>query len=372
MYRKLLYLAIPIIVLLVTCVKPYYPDIDKYDKILVIDGILTDDGDAPRVTITYSFQVESKKPDAVKGAKVYINSSDGAKYDLTEKSPGVYTFVGTMFNVEPGMSFQLIVEHEGNIFSSQYETMMPVAPITDLSMRVVTDPANQGASIFLSSKGTEQESKYYSWSYEETWKFLVPLITPKFEDRRICYANSSSVGINIGTTDTYNENSFSNFPILFISNQSPRLSIRYSILVKQYSISRDTYLYLDHVKKTNESNGSLFDPIPASMNGNISCESTPVIGNFQVSSVSSKRMFIDRHELVGINVVQGMKECDQEDVLPDNKHVIDSLESLGYVLMDISTINQFTYYRYASSVLCFDCTAAGAPNTPPSWWVEKE
>lgn len=372
MYRKFEFIAIPLLMLMAACVKPYYPEIDKYDKILVIDGMLTDDGDAPAVTITYSYQVESKRPEMVRNAKVYINSSDGARYDLDEKSPGEYRYTGSMFKVEHGMSYQLIVEHDGNTFSSPYEKVIPVAAISDLSMQVVTEPSNQGASIFISTKGTDQESKYYSWSYEETWKFRVPLITPQFDDRRICYASSSSVGINIGTTDIYTDNSFSNFPILFITSQGPKLSIRYSILVKQYSISRDTYMYLDHVKKTNESNGSLFDPIPSSMNGNITCETTPVIGNFQVSSVSERRMFIDRQELIGINVEQGMKECRQQDILPGDKHKIDSLESIGYVLMDISTINQSTYYRYASSELCFNCTAAGAVNTPPSWWVEKQ
>lgn len=373
MYRKFAFIAIPLLMLMAACVKPYYPEIDKYDKIVVIDGILTDDGLPPVVNLSYSYQVETHRSEAIKGATVFISSSDGNRYDLTETDDGTYTYTQSMFDVKVGMTFRLIVEFDGNVYSSSIETVLPVAKLTECTMAPVLQGSEKGADIYVSSNGTAEESRYYSWGYEETWKFEVPLYTPNALTRRICYAKNISKGILIGTTESYATNSFSGHKLYNIISSSPKMSIRYSTLIKQYSISRDTYMYLQHVQKMNENNGSLFDPIPSSMNGNISSESAKVIGNFQVSSTSKLRFYIDRSDLPReLLISPGMEQCSMAMALKADKRRQDSLISSGMVIMDTSIVEHDVVYRYASEKYCFDCTATGAPNTPPSWWEEKK
>ena len=43
MTLKELFIYITLLLILSTCVKPYDPNIDKYEHIIVIDGTLTDD-----------------------------------------------------------------------------------------------------------------------------------------------------------------------------------------------------------------------------------------------------------------------------------------------------------------------------------------
>ncbi len=373
MLKKFFIIIIPLVLLLATCVKPYYPDIDKYDKIVVIDGLLADDGTPPVVILSYSYKTDKHFSDPISDASVYITSSDGSRYDLAETVDGKYTYTQDMFQVKVGMSFQLVVEHDGNVFSSTLETVMPVAPVTTLSMAPIDNSESNSISILLSSVGTDEQSKYYSWQCEETWKFRVPLISPKLINKEVCYAKQQTKGIIIGSTESFSNNSFDLFHVLSVPFDSPKLSIRYSVLAKQYSITRECYLYLQHIQKINESNGSLFDPVPASMNGNVASENSPVIGNFQVSSVSQYRLFIDRSDLPKNAIIsQGLEDCTMESATLGDTRMKDSLIGAKMILMDTAIIQTTTFLRFASAITCFDCTASGAPNTPPSWWTEKE
>ena len=133
-------------------------------------------------------------------------------------------------------------------------------------------------------------------------------------------------------------------------------------------------MYFNHVKKTNELGGSLFDPIPANMNGNITCKSAPVIGNFQVSSFNSKRIYIDRTDLPQELVISsGMEDCDLKIASIDEsqKEYRDLLEST-MIVMDTIVEPVGTFVRFTTAARCFDCTATGSPNTPPVWWQEKK
>ena len=131
-------------------------------------------------------------------------------------------------------------------------------------------------------------------------------------------------------------------------------------------------MYLNHIKKTNELGGSLFDPIPANMNGNITSESVPVIGNFQVSSLKSKRIYIDRSDLPSdLMISTGMGDCGLDMAGYGDKKTVDSLQAIK-ILIDTVEISNNLFIRFTNWQRCFDCTATGSPNTPPSWWEEKK
>mgnify|MGYP001806291361 CR=1 FL=1 len=369
---KHLFLYISLLLLLSACVKPYDPDIDKYERVIVIDGTLTDDGTSPLVRITYSSKAGASDGKSVSGAVVYIMTSNGKRYDLSEESQGTYNYTQPMFPVTAGTSYQLVVEHEGHMFKSTMEKMLPASPITDISFQVKSDL--KGVGLLISTEELDSASRYYLWKLTETWKFRSPIFSEKRSvNKDICYASTRDE-LELGTTELFSHNCFNRFQLLYIPASSPKLFSRYSILVEQLSISRSTYMYLNHVKKTNESGGSLFDPIPANMNGNITSESAPVIGNFQVSSLTSKRIYIDRSDLPSDLIISfGMEDCDLETASMEGsqKRFRDSLQEC-MVIMDTVSDPLGTYVRFATAIRCFDCTATGSPNTPPEWWEEKK
>jgi len=209
------------------------------------------------------------------------------------------------------------------------------------------------------------------WKLSETWKFKSPIYSfTRSVNKEYCYATSIDA-LELGTTDLFSQNRFNRFPFLNIPLSSPKLFFRYSILVEQYSISRSSYIYLDYVKKTNESGGSLFDPIPTNMNGNITSESAAVIGNFQVSSYNSKRIYIDRSDLPSDLIISaGMTDCIQKEIAIGFSKSIDSLQTFMII---IDTVGERpAMVRFTTQERCFDCTATESPATPPTWWELKK
>jgi len=369
---KPLFLYIPLLLVLSTCVKPFIPNINKYERVIVIDGTLTDDGTPPIVYISYSSNQKGSNVEKVAGAVVSILTSDGQKYNLTETNKGTYTYTQSMFPVTIGTSYQLVVQNEGQVFISTMEKITPSSPITDISFQVKSDAS--GVNLFISTQELDSASRYYVRRLTETWKFYSPIYCPiKSVNKQYCYATSID-DLEPSTTELFTQNRFNRFPFLFIPVSSPKFFYRYSILVEQLSISRSSYTYLNYVKTINESGGSLFDPIPSNMNGNITSTNAPVIGNFQVSSLKSKRIYIDRSDLPSdIIISPGMTDCNLVAVDIGDKRAIDSVLALNMVIMDTLVDPEIgTFVRFVIAQRCYDCTATGSPNTPPAWWEVKK
>jgi hypothetical protein len=77
--------------------------------------------------------------------------------------------------------------------------------------------------------------------------------------------------------------------------------IQHRILyLNQYTLNNETYLYYKSLNEQMQSEGKLFDPIPAQLTGNIKCISDPeksAIGFFEASSVSNSEYIVDFHNL---------------------------------------------------------------------------
>jgi hypothetical protein len=73
----------------------------------------------------------------------------------------------------------------------------------------------------------------------------------------------------------------------------------YSINVRQYSLSKGRYEFLQRMKKNTEGTGSIFDAQPSELSGNIYCTTNndPVIGYIDVCPVQEKRIFVDPNKV---------------------------------------------------------------------------
>lgn len=366
---------------LTNCVEEYAPEIDKYSEIIVIDGLLTDTSITPFVEISRSVEVGAlvTNSDYYSGATVQIKSESGESYSLTEKRKGRYEYNGEEIIGKVGETFWVHIQYGGEVYESKPEEMLPVGEVTDISyesVRSSNGASYDGVNIFVSSKGEGNDSRYVGWSFDEDWKFKVPVVSNRYATKQICWSKETSTGIMIGTSEANVVNAFDDLKVYTVSTDEPKLSIRYSSNIFQYSLTRDSYKYLEHVQNVNANNGSLFDPVPASVNGNIYCssdEDVPVIGNFQISSVTSKRIFIDRLDLPkDMYIEPGGDDCKSLKAPIEDRRMQDSIVRQGFIIMDTATIEHITYIRYAKAKGCFDCTASGAKNFGPEWWIERE
>ena len=184
-----------------------------------------------------------------------------------------------------------------------------------------------------------------------------------------CWISDNSNSINIKSTAAFNETRISQFPINFISNETDRLKVKYSILVNQYSINEDEYNYWEKTQNVAVQVGGLYDIIPASVPSNIRCIENPeekVLGYFSVSAKSSKRIFI-RDDFAGI--IDPYANCVTDTVTSDN---FPGLNINKWILLaHVCSFPCIPWYEITTHRECTDCTIRGT-NLEPDFWKDDK
>ena len=390
--------------LLYGCITPFEPPVGAYNSALVIDGVFTDSGEPSTVTLSRSFALSARQGEAVKGAEVIIESDQGEQTVLREKEDGVYQTNPTLFKGQAGKRYRLLVETpEGDRFESEWELMKAAPPIGDIDFaweeRIPDDPnkpALPGIQFYLNTSDAEKNTRFYNWELITTHEFALPLApqirvefgSPPFHgnDEIIfiseaeaegyrCWRTDFSRSILIASTDNLTEDIISDFPIHFVDVKSPRLSFRYSLLIKQYAISEAYYEYLKLLEETNETTGSIFDPTPTEVFGNLKNsdgKALPVLGYFRVAGLSEKRIFVNRDELpLGFTTPSG-PVCKIDTIDLDFIDLYTEIEIEKKVL--------YNYYFLANpppgepqgflltDPICTSCALNEATNERPDFW----
>jgi len=129
----------------------------------------------------------------------------------------------------------------------------------------------------------------------------------------VCWKRNQSGDIIINSVLPGGANYINGQEIQFINPlESDRLTQEYSILVKQYSISNNEYGFWNNLKKTGEAGGDIFALQPFTVISNIhnmNDNNEMVLGYFEVSAVSQKRIFTTSHDLDPLYLPHYQTEC---------------------------------------------------------------
>ncbi len=380
----IIYIIIQIF-LLVSCVEPFEPDIKKYEELLVVDGLITNEEGPYEVKLsrTYGYDDNEKIDEKmVEDAKVKIIDDLGNESEwLTEMDKGVYqTDSSEPFKGKVGRDYKIYIETiSGGRYESDFETLnrSPEIKKIDWKYEKREDENIEGVQLFLNTSDKRNETWFYRWEYVETWEFVAPFYDPdKYVPSR-CWKTSRSKSIIIHTTSNLTQDIVNNYKLYYISNQSNRLLRRYSSLVKQYAMSERLFNYWKNLESTNVTTGSLFDPIPSSLQGNIKNldkPNKPALGYFQVCGVSTKRIFIDRDELPESMYIESGNSFCQTATIPDTNSYL--YEERGWIKLGTfySPIPQTDMEILMASFIndwgCIDCSLKGDPEKP-EFWKEK-
>jgi hypothetical protein len=244
--------------------------------------------------------------------------------------------------------------------------MKAVPPIDSLFYEKVTikeeTPTmgpDEGCQIYINSFDPEGKCRYYRWDYSETWKFEIPYNV----ENQVCWITNNSTDINIKNTSVLAEDRIVRYPLYFITNESDRLSVRFSILANQYSLSLDEYTYWEELNNTTLDVGSLYDITPSSILGNLFCvedPDQPVLGYFSVSAKTSRRIYIDEQFRGLVNLY---KDCYGNTFLTGE--FIPGLNVYRWIYYVGQGYVETTWDKN-----CADCTARGTL-TKPDFWEEN-
>lgn len=383
--RSFIFLA-----LCVSCLEPYLPP-ETSDALnaLVVDGSISTDGNA-RVRLSRSIPLASNSyTPSERSATVTISSSRGEIYSLTEGDSAVYTATGLAVSIDETFVLSIRTAN-GNEYRSDEVQIYTSPPIDKVHFGISATGEDIEVLVDAHDSGADATG-YYLWDCTETYEYRAPVYSGfRFVNKVAierkpgeqvykCWRDEVKPSVML-STKFLTENVINAKRISTINRLSPKLSVRYSALISQRSISEEEYNYRTELQKSTEQQGSLFAVIPGSVVGNIHSLTSPgefVLGYFRGQHIQQQRFFIERVELPKyFQVPQSMGACSPELTCRfDQPKMGPSLCVDATTLGDEAIItNVLTDGRgvpvgyYFTTSDCGDCRVKGGTTTPPAFW----
>ncbi|MBS1502900.1 MAG: DUF4249 domain-containing protein, partial [Bacteroidetes bacterium] len=383
------------IALITACRKPYAPPIITSSGggtgYLVVEGVINaHDSTVIRLSRTVPLSSKSAtKPEL--GASVSVISDGGSSYALLAMSGGYYSAPSLNLS-ETGKYGLKITTADGKVYQSDLVTVKDSPPIDSVYYRVKSN----GLQIYADTHDPANNTRYYRWDYNETYEYHsafysfeylstspvdTVLVRNPANQIYYCWRSNHSPDIIINSSAKLSNDIISQNPVTFIPSNSEKIGVRYSILVKQYALTPDAFNYYQQLQKNTERLGTIFDPQPSELPGNIHCVTTPsepVVGYITAGAPAQARIFIDARDLPAWTYDSPYSGCRLDTDL--FKRVEGSNEVVNEVQLYIYTGVHIPVYAieppgsnqiqgYASSDPdCVDCTLRGT-NVRPGFWV---
>jgi len=304
------------------CIEKIDPQDFAYREVLVVEGSMTDKNEAYTVKISRSVPLNTEGYSPEFGATVSIVDEEGTAYQLQEIGAGIYTSDPSEIVGRIGQTYVLdIVTSEGKHYQSEPVTLKATPPIDsvyferEVRLTDVADVTKDGVKILVDSHDPTGNTRYYKYEWTETYEIKVPYPSPfsyNFTDpsnpiissdvfAQFCYNSVVGSNILVVSTKQLAEDRVTALETNYVSTDDYKLRSTYSILVRQFALDEKGYKFWSELQKTSESLGTLFDPLPYELRGNIKNLDDPdeaVLGYFDASEAAEKRLFIDREELL--------------------------------------------------------------------------
>lgn len=368
------------------CVDPFSIKSITNAGTLVVEGILSTELKQHAIYLSRTSPVNKQQRLPETGAQVFIDFDSGT-IPLTESSAGTYLTPPVQGVV--GKTYSLrITTADGDQVESTDVTLRYTPPIANVygQYNPTIPSLNNGAGfqILLDAKDTTNQTNYYRWEYEETWELQTP-----FESEFIwlggnnvafrtvpvstCYASDTSSNVIIQTTNGLASNEINSQVVRVFSADGLQMRVQYSILVRQYSLSEQGYLYWLNIKKINETQGGLYDTQPGEVLGNLKMKNGTgtVLGYFDACTIQQKRIFMTppAYRSQGFTPTDYLSYCSSITAVQVAQDQIGNFLSQpsnsGLEIIGATGFGPSTLYLLPKQ--CCDCTSQGT-NIKPSFW----
>jgi hypothetical protein len=369
-------------ILFCECVQQY---VSPYQSLatgyLVVNGYIS--GNSPTQFIlsrTIPLPGDSTIP-VVTGAQVQVEGSDNSIFALADSGNGLYRVDSLSLNTAVKYRLRVSIPN-GETYLSDYVPYKPTPPID--SVNWVYNPST-GVNIYVNTHDPTNSTRYYQWNYDQTYEYYsgeaseyiylpaadtVVIRTPA-QEVYTCWKDVPLTNIVVGTSARLAQDQIYEFPLVNIPPNTQPLSVEYSILVSQYSLTDSGYNFLTLMRQNTESLGSVFDVQPSEITGNIhslSNPTEPVIGYISAGTLQQKRIFINRFQ---VPEWLWLFECSGRDIMVPNDK--DSFAfyfgALHYVPLYPNYGPQPPFVVWQSNKAgCVDCTVQGGTNQKPGYW----
>jgi len=394
------------------CIEPFDVQTStSFESVLVVEATITDEEKQQVIRLSRAYQLDTLGPNAERNAQIKVLDDLQNEFNFQESEPGIYMST-TAFAAVQGRTYRLsIMTADDRTYGSEPQVLAKGAQIANVyPVRETNDFGEDGVAVYLDTQSDGNSSSYYRYEYEETFKIVAPLYVPldvrvvndewpdfeyeliERENRPVCYGNRLSTRIVLANTEEQASNDIERFEVKFLEGDDYIISHRYSILVKQYAQSASAYSYYETLRDFSQSENFFSENQPGFLEGNVFSEidrDEKIIGFFDVSEVTEKRMFFNYTDLFpneplppyvsacGGDIItapsSGCPGGGSPGCLPP---LINAIQEKLLVFFDITTPENFNPAPNSAPgpylmipFNCGDCTKLGS-NTLPDFWVE--
>ncbi|ODS82201.1 MAG: hypothetical protein ABS46_09515 [Cytophagaceae bacterium SCN 52-12] len=352
------------------CIDPFNPpEIDNTDTFLVFDGYVQANGtDTSWIRLSRTQNVhDPSAPVKESNAGIKVENKNGDAFVFLPAPPsreaGLYYLPPTSLDVSQDYRLSITLSN-GKAYESDWQRLSVSPPVDSVTYTV---NGRDGVQIYVHTHDPTNQTRFYKWTYEETWEYRAPLyslyeiienaVVSRETDINQCWSSFNATHINLFTTATLSQDLVRSHPITYIPASTGKLLHTYSIIVRQQALTREAYDYWTELARNNETNGSIFDPFPSQLSGNIRSVSDPkerVFGFFSGGVTQSQRIFV--REYLGLYPI-----CFEVDTLPLGQELLET----PYLI--VGQVPESSSYIVAAPH-CADCRLQGGTIRRPPFW----
>ena len=354
---------------------------------LVIDGFINPSGvSTVKLSRTLALAASSAAPPETKAVASIEEEEGGTRYALRESRAGTYASAALTLN--PAKRYRLHLNTAaGQEYASDFVPVKITPPIDAITWKF----ENSEFRVLVSAHDDAKNTHYYRWDYDETWETR-PAYSTGLEYTNhalrgrfvpfptVCWGTDVAKTVQIANTTALGQDVVSEHRLRVLPANTERLFTRYSILVRQYALTKEEHAYWDLLRKNTESIGSLFDAQPVQLTGNVRCLShanVVVLGFVGVHSVAEKRIFIARADLpTGTDVLSGYEKCippEFVDLYPDNGQTPEEILEITLGKFEFLPVEEGRNILtgrtgiFVARPECLDCRLRGTAAKPSFW-----
>ena len=329
------------------CTKQVKAPIRNVPPVLVVQGLVTTAPGPYTINLSYSGpytnSLQATQQDSmyfIADAKVVIKDDQGDSTTCTYTSLGNYTSDNPQFIGTIGRTYTLFVYlSNGQEYMSKPETIQPVPPIDSLSIGYdsagLTGILPPPLIVTVNTHDPGGSQNYYRWTAmgyipRKSWGDVCLAPFPPCGDPYSCTCFAECEQL-------FTDNQVNIFSNQFSSGREIIQPIYYSpvywfgdhyVEIDQYSLTLESYQFWEQYLAQTDRTGSILDPLPSPVIGNIynARDSTdPALGIFSASDVYQEKVilvpfFLQQYELesvAGQNILQGDCQMTYPNALPD-------------------------------------------------------
>lgn len=329
----------PLLFFILACVDPFDKSFKSESSIFIVEARLTNETGANYAELKESISGESPTSSSfrqVSNAEVWVMEDGITRYDFVERAPGIYNLPAT-FKGQLGKTYVLHFRtQDGKNFQSREEKLANTIDIIntydlfqDDAISVPGELSQPGLNVYVDFQDNPDQKNYYLWDYTlyERQFWCISCTDGQYE--RPVGSAGQCVPFRFRRNTTFDYNCDAPCWEIFKSGEINILSDAFSngqlikgklvasipiysrggalLDLKQYSVSKEVYDYMNLVKSQGQNTGGLADTPPVTLAGNIYSPDDPnlaVAGYFIVASGKRELYWLNKTNIpVGVKTI---------------------------------------------------------------------